>query len=236
MSTLGIVVAVTAEARSLSKQSVPKGELIRLPDGALLAVSGIGPRRAAVASKNLLEKGATGLLSWGSAGGLSPIVSPGSLILPRVIIASDQSRYHVDDVWHGSLCDRLKRHVSLHTDSMVESTTVVCTPSEKSILFRRTGAIGVDMESAAVGAVAQEAGVPFMVVRAVADPADTAIPRSTFNAFDEFGRVISLRLIEGLVRHPTELFALFRVGRNYRAAQKTLAAVVRLAGNNLLAR
>ena len=227
--------AVTAEARSLSKQSAPNGELIRLPDGALLTVSGIGPRRAAIASQNLLEKGATGLLSWGSAGGLSPNVSPGSLILPRVIIASDQSRYHVDEVWHGSLCDRLKGHVSLHTDPMAESTTVVSTPAEKAILFCRTGAVGVDMESAAVAATAQKRGIPFIVVRAVADGVDTTIPQSTLNAFDEFGRLNFLKLVQGFLRHPSELFALFRIGRNYRAAQKTLAAVARLAGNNLLA-
>jgi hypothetical protein len=73
-----------------------------------------------------------------------------------------------------------------------------------------------------------------MVVRAVADATDTTIPRRTLNAFDEFGRLNFLTLIQGFVQHPTELFALLRVGRNYRAAQRTLAAVARLTGNNLL--
>ena len=236
MSTLGIVVAVTAEARSLSKQSVASGELIQLPDGVLLTVSGMGPRRAAIASKALLERGAGALLSWGSAGGLTPKLFAGSLILPKTVIASNRTLYRVDEAWHDRLCNRLEGHVEFHTDSMVESPAVVRTPAEKAILSRETGAIGVDMESAAVGAVAQEERIPFMVVRAVADPAGTTIPESTLNAFDEFGRVSSLRLINGLVQHPTGLFTLFRIGRNYRAAQKTLAAVVRLAGNNLLAR
>ena len=233
MSTLGIVVAVTAEARSLVKQSIANGELIRLPDGAMLTVSGIGPRRATMASRSLVEKGATALLSWGSAGGLVPEISPGSLILPKTIIASNRSLYYVDAAWHISLCNRLKGHVDFYTDPMTESTTVACSPAEKAILFRETGAIGVDMESAAVATVAQEVGIPFMVVRAVADAMDTTIPKSALNAFDESGRLSFLKLIQGFVQHPTELFALVRVGRNYRAAQRTLASVARLTGNNL---
>lgn len=234
MSTLGIVVAVTAEARSLVKQSIANGELVHLPDGTMLGVSGMGPRRAAVVSRALLEKGATALLSWGCAGGLDPKLSSGSLILPKTVITSDQFLYHVDATWHESLCNRLKGHVDFHTESLVESPRVVRTLAEKVILFRETGAIGVDMESAAVGAVAQEARVPFIVVRAVADSADTTIPDSTLNAVDEFGRLSLLKLIQGLAGHPTELIALVRIARNYRAAQRTLAAVARLTGSNLL--
>jgi adenosylhomocysteine nucleosidase len=227
-------VAVTAEARSLLKRSIANGELIYLPDRVMLAVSGMGPRRAGVASRTLLEKGATALLSWGSAGALTSKLSPGSLILPNTVIASDQALYHVDAAWHNRLCSRLEGHVDFHTEPMVESTMVVCTPAEKAILFRETGAIGVDMESAAVATVAQEEGIPFMVVRAVADAMDITIPKSTLNAFDEFGQLNLLKLIQGFVQHPTELFALVRIARNHRAAQRTLAAVARLTGNNLL--
>jgi len=227
-------VAVTAEARSLLKRSIANGELIHLPDRVMLTVSGMGPRRAGVASRTLLEKGATALLSWGSAGALTSKLSPGSLILPNTVIASDQALYQVDAAWHNRLCSRLEGHVDFHTEPMVESTMVVCTPAEKAILFRETGAIGVDMESAAVATVAQEEGIPFMVVRAVADAMDTTIPKSTLNAFDEFGRLNLLKLIQGFVQHPMELFALVRIARNHRAAQRTLAAVARLTGNNLL--
>jgi adenosylhomocysteine nucleosidase len=181
-----------------------------------------------------LEEGATALLSWGIAGGLAPKLSPGSLILPKTIISSNQSLYHVDTPWHKSLCNRLKGHVDFHIEPLAESAMVVRTPAEKAILFRETGAIGVDMESAAVATVAQDAGVPFMVVRAVADSTDTPIPESALNAVDEFGRLSFLKLIQGLAEHPTELFAFIRIARNYRAAQRTLAAVVRLTGNKLL--
>ena len=201
--------ALTAEARSLVKQSIANGELVHLPDGTMLSVSGMGPRRAAVASRALLENGATALLSWGCVGGLDPKLSPGSLILPKTVIGSNQFLYHVDATWHGSLCKRLIGHVDFQTEPVVESTTVVRTPAEKVILFRKTGAIGVDMESAAVAGVAQEAGVPFMVVRAVADSTDETIPDIALNAVDEFGQLSFLKLIQGLAGYPTELFVIF---------------------------
>ena len=226
--------AVPAEARSLARQPVANGGLIYLSDGAVLKVSGMGPRRAAMASRTLLEKGATALLSWGSAGGLSRELSPGSLILPKTVIASDQSVYHVETSWHQRLCNRLKGHIDFHTEPLAESATVVCAPGEKAVLFQRTGAIGVDMESAAVAIAAQEAQVPFMVVRAVADSADTTVPESSLNAVDEFGRLSGLKLIQGLAAHPGELFALARIARNYHAAQRTLAMVARLTGYDLL--
>jgi adenosylhomocysteine nucleosidase len=234
LSHLGIIVAVTAEARTLTKEPIPKGELIDLPGGAMLIVSGMGPPRAARTSRALLERGATALLSWGSAGGLASKASPGSLILPKTVIASDRSLYHVDAPWHERLCNRLKGYVHFHTEPLVESSKVVRTPAEKGTLFRETGAIGVDMESAAVAAMAQEAQVPFMAVRAVADAMNTTIPECTLNTFDEFGRFNLIKLVLGLAEHPAELFGLLRIGRNYRAAQRTLAAVVRLAGRDLL--
>ncbi len=234
LSHLGIIAAVTAEARTLTKEPIPSGELIYLPGGAMLIVSGVGPTRAARTSRALLERGATALLSWGSAGGLASKVSPGSLILPKTVIASDRSLYHVDTPWHERLCSRLKGHVDFHTEPLVESSRVVRTPAEKATLFRETGAVGVDMESGAVAAVAQEARVRLMVVRAVADATDTAVPESTLNAVDQFGRVSFLRLIRGLARDPTELLALVRIARNYSAAKGSLVAVARLVGKDFL--
>lgn len=234
LSHLGIIVGVPAEARSLTRHSIINNEPVCLREGVTLSVSGVGSRRASLASRMLLEKGATALLSWGSAGGLSPKLSPGSLILPRIIIASDRSVHHVDPSWHEGLCNQLKGQIEFHTGPLAESPSVVRTPAEKAILFQQTGAIGVDMESAAVAAVAQEARVPFIAVRAVADSTDITLPSSALNAYDEFGRLNFLKLIRGIAARPTELFPLVRLARDYRAAQRTLALVARLTGSDLL--
>jgi len=233
LSHLGIIVGVPVEARSLAKHPIIDDQPVRLREGVTLGVSGVGPRRAGLASRRLLEEGATALLSWGSAGGLSPKLSPGSLILPKIIIASDRSVYHTDPSWHENLCNRLREQVAFHTGPLAESATVVQTPAEKASLFQQTGAIGVDMESAAVAAVAQEARVPFVAVRVVADSTDVTLPGSALKAWDEFGRLNFLRLIRGIATRPNELFPLIRLARDYRAAQRTLALVARLTGSDL---
>jgi len=235
LKRLGIVVAMTAEARSLvPKSMLLKDGLIPISGGTVIQLSGVGPRRAGVAGKNLLGHGATALLSWGSAGGLVATLSAGSLVLPSKVIGADQSFYLTDPAWYERLLDRLKGFVNIHQGSLAESVTALKTPAEKRILFERTGAIAVDMESGAVAKVAQEAGVPFMAVRAIADSADMAIPQSPLKAVDEFGELSLPTLLSGLIRHPAELFDMIRLGWNFRAAQVTLAKVVRLAGTQLL--
>jgi adenosylhomocysteine nucleosidase len=108
-------------------------------------------------------------------------------------------------------------------------------PSEKAALFKEYGAIAVDMESAAVARAALDAKVPFAAIRAVTDPAQMKIPPTVIESIDEFGRFRPLHLLQSLVRHPGDLLLLVRLGRNFHAARRTLAGVIRLTGEQLLA-
>ena len=234
MRRLGIVVAMTAEARSLVREPPVIEGTIRLGEGILVKLSGIGPQRAGEAAKNLLEYGATALLSWGCAGALVPALSPGSLVLPNTVIGADQFSYSSDPTWHGRLLDRLKGCIDLHHGPLAESGTVLRSSAEKKVLFERTGAMAVDMESGAVARVAHEAHASFIALRAIADSAGVTIPQSSVGAVNEFGELNLLRLLKELIRQPFELFAMIRLGWNFRAAQATLAKVARLAGTNLL--
>jgi adenosylhomocysteine nucleosidase len=231
---VGIVVATTAEARSLVKKFIVTDEVIHMPEGVMIQLSGMGPQRAELAADNLLNHGAAALLSWGTAGGLVPGVSPGSLVLPSVVISADQCPYPTHPTWHERLFHRLEGCVDLYQGGLAESVTVLKSPAEKKVLFERTGAFAVDMESRSVAGVAHEAHVPFMAIRAIADSADTAIPQASLVAVEEFGQVNLLRLIRGLSKHPLELFPMIRLGRNFRAARATLETVAHLVGSNFL--
>jgi adenosylhomocysteine nucleosidase len=117
---------------------------------------------------------------------------------------------------------------------LAESGTVLRSSEEKRALVERTGAMAVDMESGAVARAAQGAHASFMAIRAIADSANMTIPESSLGAVDEFGELNVLRLLKELISRPFELFAIIRLGWNFRAAQVTLAKVARLAGTNLL--
>jgi adenosylhomocysteine nucleosidase len=230
----GVIAATAAEACILVKGHITPGKPVCFSDDGMLTLSGIGAASAYYAARSLLENGATGLISWGFAGGLTPEFSPGSLILPEQILAPDQSVYNVDPLWHGQLYSRLESSMKIHTGTLAESTVVLSNSTEKKAFFRQTGAAAVDMESASIARAAKEAGVPFAVIRAIIDSVETLIPRSVLNSIDQSGRVRPLRLLSGIVRNPSEWIASFKMGRNFLAARATLATVARQMGESRL--
>jgi adenosylhomocysteine nucleosidase len=212
-----------------------RGEMRILPEGPLIKHSGVGAKPARLSALALLDEGATALLSWGSAGGLRAAISPGSLILPKTIFSSDQATFTVDTTWHERLHTMLKGHIGLFTQPLIESPSILRKPSEKAALFRQSGAIAVDMESAAIAQTAMEACVPFMAIRVVVDPPHMTVPACALAAVDESGTFRALRLLKSLIRRPKDLIPLARLGRNFRSAQATLSKVVGLTGNKFLA-
>jgi len=225
---------MSAEARSLTRQAIVYGQSFQLPEGPLIQVSGVGSSKARRAALNLLEKGARALASWGSAGGLSVTLSPGALIIPQKILAANGATYPADFEWHNRLRERLTAHVDLHTGLLAESSAILKAASEKKALFDRTGSIAVDMESAAIATVAHEASIPFVAIRAIADPSDMTIPEEVLSAVDDFGRLRPFGLLSGLARRPADAFALIRLRRVFRVAHASLSTVARLTGNRLL--
>ncbi len=195
----------------------------------------MGPDRARRAADGLVAEGATALISWGCAGGLQESILPGTLILPDKIMTSDQTALFVDDSWRERLLQRLAKEVDVIGGALIESPAVLSSPPEKTALYKRSGALAVDMESAAIARVAASARLPFLAVRAVSDSAAMAIPALSLTATDAFGRVRLFQLLVSLARRPHHLSDLIRVGLGFHAAQKTLAKVARLGGPQLLA-
>ncbi|MGH8533078.1 MAG: purine phosphorylase [Gammaproteobacteria bacterium] len=222
---LGIVTALAAEARCIAKAPGSVPGLTRLGD-TLLYVSGIGQARARQAAETLVAQGARSLLSWGTAGALAAVLQPGDVIVPDTILVSD-APFPVDAAWRARLAARLAEHLTLHTGAMLHTAEAIATPDEKRRLFERTGALAVDMESAAVAQVARRAGVPFAVLRAIVDSQTTVIPAAALAAIDDVGRPRIARLLAALAREPRDLVGLLRLSVCFRAG---LASLKRAAG------
>jgi len=187
--------------------------------------AGVGPRRAQAAARALLGDGAGRLLVWGTAGGLTPAMKPGTLLLPARVASSSGDVLPVDGAWHAQLGEALRDCGPPETGTLVTTADPAATPEDKRALADRTGAVAVDMEAAAVLAVAREAGVPCAVVRAVVDPVDQTLPGVVMAAVgDRFlGPEIALRLL----LRPRDLGAVRRLDRAFRIARRTLDAAAR---------
>ena len=229
VTRLGVIAPLPAEARCFIGRRVRPGELLSLPGGGWLKVSGIGNARASRAAEELAERGATALLSWGTAGGLDQSLRPGSVIVPKRVLRTEGPSLLVDAEWRDALWRVLAGHVSLCDGAIVESPDVLACPQDKAMLSQRFGAVAVDMESDAIGIVAQQLGMPFMAVRVVVDPGWQSLPSAALKAVDGDGHMLLRRLLVDLARQPSQLVALARLAAQFRTAQAALRTIATVA-------
>ncbi|MDX8410800.1 MAG: hypothetical protein R8K46_02855 [Mariprofundaceae bacterium] len=235
MIRLGVVAALPGEGRCLAGRPTRLNQIHELSDGTLLSLSGVGPKQAHMAAQELLAQGCSALLSWGCAGGLSAPLQPGHLLLPGKIITPEGREYGVDSMWHDRLVRSLSADFLTHDGALAATGVMLTTSLEKRALHKKTGAVAVDMESAAIAALATEAGLPFAVIRAVADDAASCIPACVGNSMDHQGHVLMSRLMACLALRPWQWPGLLRLGRRFHLAQMTLKGVAQRLGPSLLA-
>jgi adenosylhomocysteine nucleosidase len=207
--TLGIVCGYAAEHRIAKR---------------ITSLAVIGWKRPD-AARYLIEQGATKLLSFGLAGGLDPALKTGDLIIPsKLVMTNGSTRETSADFRH--VVDGM--FPKARTGAMYASHHVVSTVADKYDLFSRTQAQAIDMESADLARVAEAAGIPYAVLRVIADEAEDTLPPAALAALNDLGDVALSRVVGSLVRHPLQLPALMRTGRQSKIALAALQETVEL--------
>lgn len=211
MST-AVITALGAEGRTLRPRS-----------GIRCRVGGVGARAAARAAEAALEEGAEALVSWGVAGGLTRELEAGMLIVPARVHTQGGRTHSCDPEWRRLVAAQLSEWDAVREGDLAEAAGPVASRQARAALHQRTGALGVDMESAAVAGVAAEAGVPFLAVRAVADTVRRPLPEAVLAACPD-GVVRPLRAGAAVLRRPWELPGMVRLARDFGRALATLRA------------
>jgi adenosylhomocysteine nucleosidase len=150
--------------------------------------------------------------------------------LPDTVVLADGGQLGTDSAWRGRLAATLQR-AGLHLQNMPNAASehLVASPAAKTALAARSGAAAVDMESGGVALVAAEAGLPFLVLRAVADRSDQIIPHAAQGAIDPQGGIRQLAVLAGLARRPWEIVPLIALGRSSARGLASLRRVAVLA-------
>ncbi len=180
-----------------------------------------GQRRDAYIRKlhDLARAGARGIISFGVAGGLSPSLNPGDVVVASSVVTAKAS-FPTDARWSQSLRNALKQSVSGLPVFAADAT--VRTTLEKEALWKGTGAVAVDMESGAAAAVANHYGLPFAVLRIVIDPAHRSIPVSAAVGARENGTTDAFAVIRSLARRPGDVGEIIRLADDARRANRSL--------------
>jgi nucleoside phosphorylase len=191
----------------------------------------MGGAAAAAAARRLVLAGATGLASFGMAGGLDPTLICGAVLLPEEVAQVDGVRpgaggSATSRQWRERLRAALPAACIAYGGTLLTSDRPIGRPGAKHDAWRRTGAAAVDMESDAIAQVAGQAGVPFIALRVIVDTASDELPAAVLAASGG-GQVRIGRLLAGLLRSPRDLGPLVRLSARYRIASRVLAAVVR---------
>lgn len=183
------------------------------------------------ALKTALDRGVSGVISFGTAGGLAPDLEPGTIVIAEAV-DGPFGRVETDAAWSARLAEAL-RASPLGERVRVGVEAAVAKPltgaADKVALHLSTGgALAVDMESHMAAAAAAARGVPFAVCRAIVDPAWRSLPKAAMAGLRDDGTTAILPVLRELAREPAQLGGLLRIAADARAARQSLAAARRV--------
>ncbi|MEI7796340.1 MAG: phosphorylase [Methylococcaceae bacterium] len=230
----GIIVALSEELSTLKtlpngmwERGMRRGKFIFITDEIILMYSGAGAENARKAAELLVSKGATQLMSWGCAAALSPDLKMGDLVLADSLLNSDGLETAVNSTWHQHAKTVLGSTVVAYKGALFNSNKLVSTAEEKQAIYEKTGAIALDMESGAIAEVAQHYALPFLAIRAIADPASMDLPLAISKALNENGEIEISKIIASLVFNLKEIPHLIQLGQYFQLAKRTLSTVAK---------
>ena len=217
----GFVTGLAAEAKLIETAFAHAGQA--LPR---LACDGPGPERARAAADRLVQDGATLLVSFGICGGLDPELRPGDLVLADTVLTGDGAR-HPASAAQSSVLEARLAELGLHivTGPLLGQDRPLASAADKAARFAATAALAVDMESHGVARAAEAAGLPFLTLRAIADPAARGLPHAALKAVGPDGRLKPFSAVAAMYLRPWESLALVRLAYETRLAFDTLEKV-----------
>lgn len=193
----------------------------------IVAVSGADPARAARLANELAREEVRFLVSFGLAGALNPAWRPGELIVPEEVAAPDGHLFAVSSDPRRAVAGELARAgLVAHGGRLLGVDRIVAGTSAKADLRRRTGADAVDMESHHLAQAATALGRPFVVVRAVADPASRPLPAAALTPLDRAGRPRPAAMAGAILRRPNDIPRLVMLARDARSGLRALGRAV----------
>lgn len=213
---VGVVCGLKSEAAALRDALRREGL-----DGPIVSVgvSGADAARAEMIARRFVNEGAMGILSVGVSGGLDPALAPGDLVGGTDVVSgtsavqrSNGGLSDVDAILGSAFAQRM----------LYGAEVIVRTAADKASIFARTRAAAVDMESLGAARAASSGSVPFLALRAIADPAERALPNAALGAVASDGSTRVLSTLMKCAKSPGDFPALLQLGADSEKALKAL--------------
>ncbi len=206
MTTILAVVGLAREARIARR-----GGLTPVVSA---ANAGLLEKRLAAA----IAKGARGIVSFGIAGALAPLLKIGDIVVATHVVHGDE-HYATDPEWSGILRERLP---GAHSVVLAGHDQPVSHVDGKRRLFALTGAHAVDMESHIAARLAARHGIPFVAVRTISDISTKGLPPAALEPLKENGKPRLTRVLASVAADPAQIPDLLATGREAGRAFRAL--------------
>jgi len=180
-------------------------------------VTGMGAENASSTANAVMTQPYAICIAAGFAGALQPDYPVGTVVVAEAVqkLGDSKTLTGSRNLAHAARDDGAKMIRLLTSDHVVR------TVEEKALLAPLAGA--VDMESFAILAAAVAHNRPAVAIRVISDANDGEIPPFVNAMVDEKGKIIASNVFRQMARHPLQLPALIRLGRDSKAAAESLA-------------
>ncbi len=236
LESWGVIAALPEEIAPVRRR-LAGGERIRLPRGhaiegrlndrpTIVTATGDGANLATLGMEQLLAvRGLDAVIVIGIAGGLSDDLEVGSVVAARRVF-DDTGELPAPDP---ELLERTAELKFVRQGMVYSHSQVAVDPLVKQRLWHHwqgEEASVVDLESASYARVAAAHGIPYLVLRAVSDSHDEALPLD-FNMFRKSdGSSDRAKVLRYSLRHPSILPELMQLRERLRHCAERLAILV----------
>jgi adenosylhomocysteine nucleosidase len=215
VSRVLVLTAVDLEARGLARHlgldRVPGSDWPHFRSGSV-EIAAVGLRAAHLAARSARWRPADLVVSAGACGALAPALTEGELVVPEAVVTAGGPRLATATV------TALARRGTLVTvDAVLESAAA------KARLWLETGALAVDMESAAILSWAAALGVPALAIRAVSDTAARGVPPDLAAVVADDGRVRPMRAMTAALARPRAIADAMALRSGTQAALRSVS-------------
>lgn len=177
------------------------------------------PQKARRLMQDMIAGGVRRCISFGLAGGLEPGLPPGTIVIGSHVVCRDGS-WLCDLEWQQQLAAAIP---AAQVGGVWGTDAIVADAADKARLHQHSHCLIADMESHIVAECAATARLPFVVVRVICDPVDFTLPAAALLPLRADGAPNLAGVLLALLRRPTQLPDLLRLGQHHQRAMKSLA-------------
>jgi adenosylhomocysteine nucleosidase len=180
-------------------------------------VTGMGAENASRSANAAMTQPYSICIAAGFAGALKPDYPIGTVVVAEAVqkLGNSKALMGARNLTHAARDDGARMIRLLASDHVVR------TVEEKAQLAPFADA--VDMESFAILAAAVAHNRPAVAIRVISDANDGEIPAFVDAMLDGKGKIIASNVFRQMARHPLQLPALIRLGRDSKTAAESLA-------------